>query len=209
VSDGEAVVGEGVGDSVGICEGAGVTSSVGAQEGSDVGSNDGSGVGPSVGRVDGNSDGRSDGSCDGLCVGSIDGSGVGDCAIWGLTSADGRTLALCCESCGQLDPPSEGAVKIARERMSPLLAAASQAAQASQLRHEVTTQSTGQAPTVHAEISCVSVHAAPSSKTSRMRCRMPVSQDAEHPLHSCKATPTKADVSRERKPKGTHLPHGH
>jgi hypothetical protein len=208
VRDGGAVVGEKVGDSVGICEGAGVTSSVGAQEGSDVGSNDGSGVGPSVGRVDGNSVGRSDGSCDGLCVGSRDGSSVGGCAIWGLTSADGKTLALCCESCGQLDPPSEGAIMTARERMSPLLAAASQAAQTSQLRHEVTTQSTGQVPTLHWEFSCVSVHAAPSSKISRLRCRMPVSQDAEQALHSCKATHTKANLARERKLEGTHLPHG-
>ena len=78
--DGEAVVGEGDGFPVGICEGVGVTSSVGAQEGSKVGRNDGSCVGPSVGRVDGNSVGRSDGSCDGLCVGSRDGSSVGDCA---------------------------------------------------------------------------------------------------------------------------------
>jgi hypothetical protein len=196
-TDGKAVVGKGDGFPVGICEGVGVASSVGAQEGSEVGRNDGSCVGPSVGRVDGNSVGRSDGSRDGLSVGSRDGSGDGDCEIWGLTSAEGRTLAaLCCESGGQLAPPSEGAVMTARERMSPLLAAASQAAQTSQLRHEVTTQSTGQVPTLHTEISCVSVHAAPSSKMSRLRCRMPVSQDAEHALHSCKTTHTKADVAR-------------
>ena len=97
---------------------------------------------------------------------------------------------------------------IARERMSPLLASALQAAQASQLSHGVTTQSIGQVPTLHAEFSWVSVHAAPSSKMARMRCRIPVSQDAEHPLHSCKATHTKADLAREHKPKGTHLPHG-
>ena len=97
---------------------------------------------------------------------------------------------------------------IARERTSPLLASASQVAQASQLRHEVTTQSTGQVPTLHAEISCVSVHAAPSSKVSRLRCRMPVSQEAEQALHSCKTTHTKADLVRERKLKGTHLPNG-
>ncbi len=180
----------------------GVTSSVGAQEGSEVGSNDGSCVGLSVGRVDGNSVGRSDGSCDGLSVGSRDGPGVGDCEIAGLTTADGRTLALCCESDGQLAPPSEGAIMTARERTSPLLAAASQAAQTSQLRHAVTTQSTGQVPTLHAEISCVSVHAAPSSKTSRLRCRMPVSQDVEHALHSCTTTHTKADLSQKRESKG-------
>jgi hypothetical protein len=90
----------------------------------------------------------------------------------------------------------------ARERMSLLLASASQAAQASQLRHEATTQSTGHAPALHAEISWVSVHAAPSSKISRLRCRIPVSQDVEHALHSCKTTHTKADVARERKSKG-------
>jgi hypothetical protein len=54
-------------------------------------------VGPSVGRVDGNSVGRSDGSRDGLSVGgrSRDGSGVGDSEIAGMTTADGRTSALC------------------------------------------------------------------------------------------------------------------
>jgi hypothetical protein len=157
-------------------------------------------VGPSVGRVDGNSVGRSDGSRDGLSVGSRDGCGVGDGEIAGLTSADGRTLArLRCESCGQLAPPSEGAVKIARERMSPSLASASQAAQTSQLRHEVTTQSTGQVSTLHVEVSCVSAHAAPSSKVSRLRCRMPVSQEAEQALHSCKMTHTKADLAQRAK----------
>jgi hypothetical protein len=159
-------------------------------------------VGPSVGRVDGNSVGRSDGSCDGLSVrGNRDGSGVGDSEIAGMTTADGRTSALCCESGGQLAPPSEGAIIIARERTSPLLAAASQAAQASQLRHAVTTQSTGQVPKLHGEFSWVSVQA-PSSKVSRMRCRIPVSQDVEHALHSCKTTHTKADVARECKSKG-------
>jgi hypothetical protein len=201
-SDGEAVVGEGDGDSVSVCEGVGVNSSVGAQEGFEVGRNDGSCVGPSVGGVDGNSVGRSDGSCDGLSVGSKDGSGVGDCEIAGLTTADGRTLALCCESCGQLAPPSEGAIMTARERMSPLLASASQAVQASQLRHEATTQSTGHAPALHAEISCVSVHAAPSRKVSRLRCRMPVSHEAEQELQSCTTTHTKADLSKKRKSKG-------
>jgi hypothetical protein len=197
-SDGAAAVGEGDGDSVGVCEGVGVASRVGAQEGPEVGRNDGSCVGPSVGRVDGNSVGRSDGSCDGLSVGgSRDGCGVGDCEIAGLTSADGRTLArLRCESCGQLAPPSEGAVKIARERMSPSLASASQAAQTSQLAHGVTAQSTGQVPTLHWEFSCVSVHAAPSSKMARLRCRMPVSQEAEQALHSCKIPHTKADLAR-------------
>ena len=93
----------------------------------------------------------------------------------------------------------------ARERMSPLLAAASQAAQTSQLRHEVTTQSTGQVPTLHVEVSCVSAHSAPSSKVSRLRCRMPVSQEAEQALHSCKTTHMKADLARERKPQ-RHTP---
>ena len=199
--DGEVAVGKGDGDSVGVCEGVGVTSSVGPQEGSEVGRSDGSCVGLSVGRVDGNSVGRSDGSCDGLSVGSKDGSGVGDCEAVGLTTAVDRTLALCCESGGQLAPPSEGAVMIARERMSPLLASASQAAQTSQLRHAVTTQSAGQVPKLHGEFSCVSVHAAPSSKMSRLRWRMPVSQEAEQALHSCKMTHTKADLARSANPK--------
>jgi hypothetical protein len=206
-SDGEAVAGEGDGNSVGMCKGASVTSSVGAQEGSEVGRNDGSCVGLSVGRVDGNSVGRSDGSCDGLSVGSKDGSGVGDCEAARLTTADGRTLALCCESGGQLAPPSEGAVMTARERMSPLLASASQAAQAFQLSHGVTAQSTGQVPTLHWEFSCVSVHVAPSSKMSRLRCRIPVSHEVEHALHNCKTTHTKADLARSANPKA-HLPHG-
>ena len=80
----------------------------------------------------------------------------------------------------------------ARERMSPLLASASQAIQAFQLSHGVTAQSTGQVPTLHGEISCVSVHAAPSSKTSRLRCRLLALQEAEQALHSCKMTHTKA-----------------
>ncbi len=202
-SDGEAAVGEGDGDFVGVCEGVGVASKVGAQEGSEVGRNDGSCVGPSVGRVDGNSVGRSDGSCDGLSVRSRDGCGVGDGDIAGLTSADGRTLArLRCESCGQLAPPSEGAVKIARERKSPLLASASHAAQTSQLSHGVTAQSTGQVPTLHREFSCVSVHAAPSSKMARLRCRMPVSQEAEQALHSCKIPHYESRFSAKRKPRG-------
>ncbi len=204
-SDGEAVVGEGDGDSVSVCEGAGVASSVGAQEGFEVGRNDGSCVGPSVGGVDGNCVGRSDGSCDGLSVGSRDGS-VGDCEIAELTSADGRTLALCCESCGQLAPPSEGAIMTARERMSLLLASASQAAQASQLRHEATTQSTGHAPALHAEISCVSVHAAPSRKVSRLRCRMPVSHEAEQELQSCTILIRKPIYRKSANPKALHTP---
>ncbi len=93
----------------------------------------------------------------------------------------------------------------ARERTSLLLAAASQAAQTSQLRHAVTTQSAGQVPKLHGEVSCVSVHAAPSSETSRLRCRMPVSQEAEQALHSCKMTHTKADVAQRAKPQ-RHTP---
>jgi hypothetical protein len=175
----------------GCSVGDAVDNAVGGAEGSAVGSSVGSTVGTSEGRSEGNPVGFSDGSSDGYSVGCRDGPGVADCEMPRVGVTDGRTLALCCESCGQLAPPSEGAVKIARERTSPLPASASQVAQASQLRHEVTTQSTGQVPTLHWEISCVSVHSAPSSKVSRLRCRMPVLQEAEQALHSCKTTHTK------------------
>ena len=201
-------VGSVVGSSDGCRVGDAVDNAVGGAEGSAVGDSVGNTVGTSVGRSEGNPVGISDGSSDGDNVGCRDGSDVADCVMPRVGVADGWTLALSCERCGQLAPPSEDAIVIARERMSPLLASASQAAQASQLRHEVTTQSTGQVPTLHWEFSCVSVHSAPSSKVSRLRCRMPVSQEAEQALHSCKTTHTKADLARERKLKGTHLPHG-
>ena len=186
-SDGKAVAGARDGDSGGICEGMGVASRDGAQEGSEVGRNVGSSVGTSVGRVDGTavgiSVGKSDGSCDGRSVGSRDGSGVGDCEMPGVGTVDGWTLAPSCESGGQLAPPSEDAIVIARERMRLLLA--SQAAQLSQPPQEVTRQSTGQVPILHPEFSCVSGQAGPSSKMARVRCWTPSSHVAEHAVHCC------------------------
>ena len=180
-SGGNVVAGAGYGNSNGICKGMGVTSRDGVQEGSEVGRNDGSSVGMSVGRVDGNSVGNSDGSSDGLSVGSRDGSGVGACEMLGVGTVDGWTLAPSCESGGQLAPPSEDAIVIARERMRLLLA--SQAAQLSQPPQEVTRQSTGQVPILHPEFSCVSGQ--PSSKMARVRCWTPSSHVAEHAVHCC------------------------
>jgi hypothetical protein len=168
-------------------------------------------VGMSVGRVGdgaavGISVGNSDGSSDGLSVGSRDGSGVGDCEMPGVGAVDGWTLAACCESGGQLAPPSEDATVIARERMRLLFA--SQAAQTSQPPQEVTTQSTGQVSMLHTEFSCVSVHplAAPSSKMSRLRYRMPVLQEVEHALQCCKTTHKESRLSARTQALMDHTP---
>jgi len=139
--------------------------------------------------------GRADGSSDGYHVGRRDGPAVADCGMPRVGIADGWTLAPSCPSGGQLVPPLEGAAMIALERVRLLLA--SQASHSSQLPQEETTQSTGQAPRLHAESSRASSQAVPS-RVERLRYRTPVSQVVEQAYHCCSTSLYKSRMSRER-----------
>ena len=84
---------------------------------------------------------------------------------------------------------------IALERVRLLLA--SQDSHSSQLPQEETTQSTGQAPRLHAESSCPSSQAVPS-RVERLRYRTPVSQVVEQTDHCCSTTLFGSRMSRKR-----------
>jgi hypothetical protein len=192
-------VGSVVGSSDGCSVGDAVDNAVGGAVGSAVGSSVGSTVGNSVGRSEGNSVGipvgRADGSSDGYHVGPRDGPGVADGKMPRVGIADGWTVAPSCPSGGQLVPPLEGAAMIALERVR--LLRASQASHSSQLSQEETTQSTGQAPRLHAESSRASSQKVPS-RVDRLRYRTPVSQVVEQTDHCCSTMLYKSRMSRER-----------
>ena len=139
------------------------------------GTTDGNSEGSEVGCVDGNAEG----TLEGLFVESSDTNGVP------LGSAKvGWTLVPDSTRGGQLAPPSEVIVATILDRVRLLVA--SQPAQPCQLPHKVTMQSAGHKKVLQTEASSMSGHAAPTSRIARLRCRKPMSQVAEHAVHTCK-----------------------